>query len=226
MLQNPKVPIVFSSNFSRCPGVSARISILNFWEHAWRLLAERRCTRAAVIAIPTISPFVITEGAARYGVTCSRHLLRAADPYHLDWIRHNTKDILESSSQDRPDALVIGDDHLLGPVVELIAESGIRIPEDLLVISQWNFPLPYYGRIPIELLGFDATTFINAAVAWMRSKPTVSAKLDLYHRHQSAQGGQTATSKFCEKTFRELQKTHLDIPPDPFAGVFETDAKD
>jgi len=59
---------------------------------------------------------------------------------------------------------VITADHLVEPVAAAIEEFGVRVPQDLRIVGHWNFPLPYRGRVPIDLLGFDARELLRAWV--------------------------------------------------------------
>jgi DNA-binding LacI/PurR family transcriptional regulator len=69
----------------------------------------------------------------------------------------------------RPDGLVITDDHLVKPVVDVVRALGIRVPQDLAIVSHWNYPLPYQSDVPIRLLGFDARERLALGLAAMQS---------------------------------------------------------
>jgi DNA-binding transcriptional regulator YhcF (GntR family) len=61
----------------------------------------------------------------------------------------------------RPDGLLILDDNLVeGACAGLIA-AGIRVPQDVEVVAQHNFPLPPSGALPMRRIGFDARAILR-----------------------------------------------------------------
>ena len=66
---------------------------------------------------------------------------------------------------DRPDGLVIHDDHLVEHAASGLLSSGVRIPEDLDVVAHANFPLISSPPLPIRRLGFDCVDLLRRCVA-------------------------------------------------------------
>ena len=56
---------------------------------------------------------------------------------------------------DRPDALVITDDHLVPDATAGLVAAGVCVPRDLAVVAHANFPLPTASALPVVRLGFD-----------------------------------------------------------------------
>ncbi len=62
---------------------------------------------------------------------------------------------------ERPDGLIVADDHLLEAAAEGLAAAGLQIPHDLQVVAHANFPnLPPAG-VPVVHLGFDCTELVR-----------------------------------------------------------------
>jgi DNA-binding LacI/PurR family transcriptional regulator len=65
-----------------------------------------------------------------------------------------------------PDALFVTDDHLVEPVADALVEFGVRVPDDMLVVGHWNFPLRFRRELPVQLIGFDCVALL---ARWIES---------------------------------------------------------
>jgi DNA-binding LacI/PurR family transcriptional regulator len=86
--------------------------------------------------------------------------------------------LLRQAAAYRPDGLLVMDDHLIAPALRGLTESGVRIPDDLDVISHCNYPAVPASPLPIRWLGFDATDL-------------VSRMFDFMHEGRSKKRGET-----------------------------------
>lgn len=66
--------------------------------------------------------------------------------------------------EERPDALIIGDDNLLEYAVAGLVAAGTRVPEELTVVAHCNFPYPTPSALPVRRLGFDARRVLEACI--------------------------------------------------------------
>jgi len=66
--------------------------------------------------------------------------------------------------EERPDALVIGNDNLLEYATAGLVASGARVPEELSVISHCNFPYPTPSALPVKRLGYDARRVLRTCI--------------------------------------------------------------
>lgn len=80
------------------------------------------------------------------------------------WARHITKLLFRAPPSERPDALLVSDDHLLEPATLALKEMGLRAPEDVLVIAHTNFPAPAPSHVPCIRLGYSVTDMLAACL--------------------------------------------------------------
>jgi len=78
-----------------------------------------------------------------------------------DWIQSNIKLLMSHPASERPDSLLILDDHLTEPVMTALGEIGMLDSKDLIIVSHNNFPLPLATEHPIIRIGFDAKTMVR-----------------------------------------------------------------
>lgn len=67
--------------------------------------------------------------------------------------------------RQRPDALVITDDNLVGPATSGILDAGWRAPLEVAVAAHANFPLVTHAAVPCLRYGCDAVEVLRAAEA-------------------------------------------------------------
>ena len=61
----------------------------------------------------------------------------------------------------QPDALIIYDDNLIEHAVAGLLAAGVRVPRDLQVIADCNYPSPVQSPLPITMLGLDCRQLIK-----------------------------------------------------------------
>ncbi len=64
-------------------------------------------------------------------------------------------------AKDRPDGIIIRDDHLVETATGGLLRSGVRVPEDVAVVAHCNFPDRYPSSVPVERLGLDCTDLLR-----------------------------------------------------------------
>jgi hypothetical protein len=64
---------------------------------------------------------------------------------------------------DRPDAVLVTDDALVGPLLAGLARAGIRARRDVHVLASCTWPRPVGGEAGVEHVGFDARELLAAA---------------------------------------------------------------
>jgi DNA-binding LacI/PurR family transcriptional regulator len=70
----------------------------------------------------------------------------------------------------RPDGLLIGDDHLVEAATRGLVSAGVRVPRDLEVVAHCNWPLPPLPVTPVKFLGFDARQFLRQAITSLEAQ--------------------------------------------------------
>jgi DNA-binding LacI/PurR family transcriptional regulator len=116
-----------------------------------------------------------TDEKAPILAACERQLAASPGEFHcpfrwrvplgnVEAADHVAQLLLSLPESERPDALLIADDHLVGHAVEGVLASGARVPEDLEIAAHCN----WHGRIetplPMKLLGFDIDKMLLTAL--------------------------------------------------------------
>jgi DNA-binding LacI/PurR family transcriptional regulator len=91
--------------------------------------------------------------------------MQAVEPHHTSWVRNAVHAILHADRTGRPDALLVTDDHLVEAVADALIEFGVRVPDDMLVVGHWNFPMKFNRDLPVQLIGVDNVELIRRWVA-------------------------------------------------------------
>ncbi len=69
--------------------------------------------------------------------------------------------LMQLEGDRRPDALIIHDDNLIEHATAGLMVAGIKVPEEVEVVAQSNFPAPVTTVLPIVHLGYDCRRFIS-----------------------------------------------------------------
>jgi len=69
--------------------------------------------------------------------------------------------LLDRPPADRPDGLIVTDDNLVADAVAGVIAAGVRVPQDLEIVSHANFPQPVPTSVPTTRLGFDCRTIMR-----------------------------------------------------------------
>ncbi|MCX7934616.1 MAG: GntR family transcriptional regulator [Planctomycetota bacterium] len=144
----------------------------------WRAFIQKALTRLARCGRRRIAFLILPEMAERGGniaQAVAAHGLESR-PYWIQVQSFNAPEavrrvvhlLLAANPQDRPDALVIGDDYLVEPACLGIYDSDLRVPSDLDVLTHANFPTHTPLLLPLIRLGFDAGQLLRSALAMLR----------------------------------------------------------
>jgi len=135
----------------------------SFLDLACQTLAEGGRRRVAILS-PPHKPDYLAELAA----ALVRHGLQSCPEwrhtFHLE-LTAAASSVVQLLAQlppeRRPDGLLVTDDNLLDAVVAGLASCAWRVPEELLVVSDENFPNPAAAALPVARIGFDAQAIIG-----------------------------------------------------------------
>lgn len=100
---------------------------------------------------------------------CSRVAAHGQDP---DSAARIVQLILNQRGVDRPDALIVTNDALLESAAAGVVAAGLRVPDDLLLLTHCNWPDPGRTGSSVVRLGFDARTVMDRALAEAESQRT------------------------------------------------------
>jgi len=80
------------------------------------------------------------------------------------WARNAALALMAADRGGRPDVLIITDDNLVPFATAGIAASGVRVPEELLVLAHCNFPWATLSSVEARRFGYDVRTVLRACV--------------------------------------------------------------
>ena len=123
-------------------------------------LAARGRRRVAILhsGIPATAQAHFRSVVKSFGMETGEHWI-----HHLGLGSAGSVSRLILRGSDRPDALIVADDHLVQNVTEAALASGVRAGDDLDIVAHCNWPLPPRVGVPVTLLGFDARRILNTA---------------------------------------------------------------
>ncbi len=160
----PLMSLAAGSNFK----LRVRLDKAAFWERAVQWLVERNRRQLAWVTILKLSVEEtlgrLQHLADRYGFDSPARWIHPMDPYYPKWVQHTLGAMLDAPAGERPDGLVIMDDHLVEPVERALLELGVDLSRELEVVGYWNFPLPYTEHAPIQRMGADLVEFLHTAL--------------------------------------------------------------
>jgi hypothetical protein len=96
----------------------------------------------------------------------------AASSLHPHTARGVVRLLLDRDNTRRPDALVIADDNLVEHALSAVVESGVRVPDELEIVTHCNWPWPVSSVLPVRRLGYDARELLERALGLV-SAPAV-----------------------------------------------------
>jgi DNA-binding LacI/PurR family transcriptional regulator len=76
--------------------------------------------------------------------------------------------LFHPDQRERPDCLLISDDHLVESASVGLVAAQLHVPGDVDVLGHGNFPLPSRAKVPITHLGYDAAEIIDVALSMLR----------------------------------------------------------
>ena len=174
LLEHPQVPVVVPSTFVCLRALHVGLGD-GFAPCAMARARAEGFRRVGVLTVFGPAPERWRDMAERTGLQTQPAWIQGVDRFDRSWLRHGLEVVVGAASRERPEVLVLTDDHLVDPAVEELQRMKIRVPEDLVVIAHWNFPLPYTGALPVRLLGPDMREFLRLAIQrvdeHLRGKP-------------------------------------------------------
>jgi len=128
---------------------------------ALRWIAAQGRRKVSIITLPQNPQAYMHEEIEKAGLTHRPYWVQAVHPSFTGWVRHAVHGILHSHPEDVPDAMLVTDDHLVEAVADALIHFGVRVPQDMLVVGHWNFPLKFRRDLPVQLIGQDNTELMR-----------------------------------------------------------------
>jgi DNA-binding LacI/PurR family transcriptional regulator len=207
LMERDDPPRINADPMERDDAITRGIDVRHFMYRALNHLLSRGRRRVAVITAPSMVygfPDEFDAFAQARGIITYPFWTQAVEPHRPRWVRHAVDAILSTQAAERPDSLLITDDHLVEPVAAALREFGVRVPQQMHVIGHWNFPLPYRGDVPIDLLGFDARELV---MSWVRA-------IDALHRHETIPPWASVPARFAWEVPHHEEQTTQSKPPE------------
>ncbi len=153
----PKVLVSRSSMLASGGHVSTVTSDnIDFFDRAVGHLASKGCkTLAIVMSSGESYEESVLPALNRYGMTCPSYWLHGIVPESRETAASLLHLILRHP-EDRPDGLIVADDHFTTAATAGLLAAGVRVPQDLHVVVHENFPSHAESPLPFTRLGFDA----------------------------------------------------------------------
>lgn len=146
------------------------------------------CSRVAMVICPgLLMDAELKGGEKRLREIVTQRALRMR-PYDLisvdlsvdeTGLRRMVHMLFDRPAAERPDALVLVDDHFIAPATAGLLDAGVRSPDDLRVMGYCNFPHRPSSFLPIQRFGYDVRVLFHefiAAIERQRESGKVSHK--------------------------------------------------
>jgi DNA-binding LacI/PurR family transcriptional regulator len=157
----PRVAIMPKQEF---PGVAAiDLSYVSFFRRALKYLTAQGCTKPAVM-LGKHNQFLrdrLSEELHASGSRPRPYWIQRIHPSMPDAAREIAQLMFSVPVAERPDSLIIADDHLVDYVVAGVVAAGVRVPDELKIVAHCNFPNTQISAIPMKRLGFDANLTLS-----------------------------------------------------------------
>ncbi len=164
LLQQPGIGLALIGEVSEDMPFMAgvRPHIRHFLNRACAELAVQGRKRLAAFCpplIPTLDraylPDSVAAAAAAHGLSTRPSCLLPMNALNSEGIGRAMTLLMELSPGQRPDALILLDDHMVEPATQALCQCGISVPRDLGIIAYANFPTRPKAHVPVRYLGFD-----------------------------------------------------------------------
>ena len=169
---------------------------------AWVRRAAHRCLQHRRTRVAILGP-IAQDAEAVLDQDPLAHAMHTPTGWRLDLPPRGERaarrvvQLLLANQNDRPDALLVTDDHLLQPTLDAIHDAGLREGRDILVVGHANFPALTDVGGGVQRLGFDAAQLLHAAIdminAQSRGRSCEDQPLDPVFQDELANATPSAT---------------------------------
>jgi DNA-binding LacI/PurR family transcriptional regulator len=139
-----------------------------FYQRAIERMAEDGRRRLAVLTTETnmnlstghLGDLIATWGAP-HGMTTQPFWIIPLQATLAPGVRATTRLLFNGPPDERPDALIIDDDHMVEAATLALAAAGIDSTSDVTVVSHCNFPDRPATAVPVVRLGLDCRELLT-----------------------------------------------------------------
>jgi DNA-binding LacI/PurR family transcriptional regulator len=108
------------------------------------------------------------EAAGEAGLTLDPDCCQAIAADTPQTVRSVTRLLMRLPADQRPDALVIADDHLVTPATAGLADLGVNVPDGLSVYAHVNLPHAPVASVAVTWFGFHADHLLRTGIDLIR----------------------------------------------------------
>jgi len=161
---NPRIACV-NFRYKASPG-SIHVHYGRFLEKAMDITVANGRKRVAVL---TCQPYKeetyshILECASRRDLFINSMWIQRVGPEWPKWASNNAE-LLLAHGKGKIDTLIIDDDNIVPAATEGVAASGVRVPDDVLVVAHANFPHTTASAVPAIRMGWNVRQAMHLAV--------------------------------------------------------------
>jgi len=127
-----------------------------------KTLAERGRKRVAVLTPPALLceddnnlDDVVMPIMTELGLATHHWWLLPVMPRHEEGLRRYAQLLMQGDPDQRPDGILLMDDHIVEPVCLGLLDLGLQTRRDLDLVGYCNFPLPPRAAMPYIQMGMD-----------------------------------------------------------------------
>ena len=173
ILEQPDIARVALTSEQHFPQVPAVAFSEQWLDRAFDYLAARGRKRIAIVMQGYYSKTggnfdrqlaTIDRLAVARGLTIPPHWRQILSQAFPPAIRHCVRLLMYGAGAERPDGLVIADDHYVEDAQAALVIAGVRVPQDVEVVTHCNFPWPPPAVLPVTRLGFDIRATLRTAM--------------------------------------------------------------
>jgi len=103
----------------------------------------------------------ITSAASQRGITIKPYWIQAVHVQSTEWARNAAELLMRLPPDDRPNAVVIHDDNFVPYATAGISQTGIQVPDDVMVIAHTNFPWQTHSSVSVIRLGLNVRKIVR-----------------------------------------------------------------
>jgi len=129
-----------------------------FIEKSLDYLESRNCRRIAFILAPGLQgDFTeqLKKSFARRKLVFVPQWHQVCNLEYAEAAANVVRLLMSLPKSERPNAILVGDDNFIEPVCEGLKLAGIKVPEELEIVSHCNFPRTSLPTLPVKLIGYD-----------------------------------------------------------------------
>ncbi len=168
ILEQKTIPCVRGHSLPECDIPAVCMDLLeSFPNRAVEYLTSKGCRRIAHLMITNENRPLqeIVQWLRKTGIEVRPYWVHSIYPQFTDETTANVVNVLMQLEGDkRPDALIIHDDNLIDHATAGLMAAGVRVPDDLEVLTHYNYPAPASTVLPMTRLGFDCRIFLRKCV--------------------------------------------------------------